>query len=187
MGGKERIGGQLGRFREEVADSALKLLYLPFGISRQRIRPRSSPEHIDRTINSLANFLEKAEFTVKISAGKMSPALYDHPRITETMEKLANRGVQIEIVYGPESEIYQETRRPFRLERLGGVRIHRLPDEVPPHFWLIDGKRIMDDTPREPEDPDRTLYLISESPYFARTLEREFAYLKRKALATAGK
>lgn len=170
---------------ERIKDKILKILYKSWRISRYHINGNNKEERAE-SIEAISKFIAKAKFTLKIASGELNHFVYNDKRILGVFRTLAEKGVEIEILYSSK-DLDRETKGPFELEKEGLLKTYGGDRRESPHFILVDGKSIVDEAPHDittdPGQPgEKTFYLISDSPSYGNTLERVFSQRKQRAI-----
>lgn len=163
----------------------MRLLYSLFGIARYRVDVMDPKQRAD-SMEALLKLLSKSRISVKISVGRLNHNVFEDSRMIEMFKDLAARDVGIEIVYGAK-QIDPETRGLFDLATEGKLELYRLPAEASPHFWVVDGRMVVDEVPqgvsdREFSSQEKLFYINRNAPLLAKRLEQEFAVRKNRAI-----
>lgn len=179
----------LSRLAVSLYSLFLKLLYKPLGIKRiyidlNRLNNGDAPG----TKEDLIGFMSSAKKTLRISAGELNHHFYNDKQVIDALRNLSN-DVQIEIVYDRQN-LDKETKELFNLEKEGLLKTYQIPRDMSPHFWVIDGTKVLDELPHSNNQEvstsqKRLVYIIPNAKFLGLTMERKFSKRKKISLETS--
>lgn len=111
---------------------------------------------MDETRNVCTRMFNRARKSIRIIAGTLHKDFYDSESISGSLERAAERGVAIEIMYGPGVTI---EKHKISLLKDKGVKFFQLPQKPPRHLMSIDDKDVRVERSHEPA-PEATNAII---------------------------
>ncbi len=124
--------------------------------------------------------VDRAQSRVCIVSGNLSHTFYNDAEVLETFRRAHGRGVEIEIIHGP--NINENSQAILRLNQEGIVRLYRFPERPKHHFVVVDEKHIRVEDFHLEGQAERQAYFKNNTMYLAKKLTMRFAYMKSQSV-----
>lgn len=163
--------GRVPLFLLQLSNLHLKLL----GLSRNT--------DLEKGIQYCKELFAEARSSIKIAAGNLDSGFYNDPRIVQALEEANERGVRIEIVYGPNAD--PKSEEILRLQKEKRVNLYKLGRRPSSQFIVIDGSHVRTDDFHHTNQGERRAYIRRNTIALGQALELDFARLIEESLRSS--
>jgi len=135
---------------------------------------------ISRSKVFFKELIDRAQSWIGIVAGNLSHEFYDDPEILEAFRQAHGRGVEIEIIHGP--NVDEKSQAILRLAQEGIVHLYRFPKRPKNHFVVVDEKHVKVEDFHLKDQLERQAYIKYNTIYLAKRLTVRFAHMKSESV-----